>query len=44
MSLHTAATISEVRPRLMRRISSPVVASPRSHSRKSATVQPRIFR
>ena len=42
MSLHTAATISDVSPRLILRISSPVVASSRSHSRRSDTVQPRI--
>ena len=43
MSLHTAATISEVSPRLRRRMSAPVVPSSRIHSRRSETVQPLIL-
>ena len=43
ISLHTAATISEVRPRLSFRMSAPVVVSDRIHSRRSDTVQPRIL-
>ena len=42
MSLHTAATISEVRPRRTREMSALVVVSARSHSRRSETVQLRI--
>ena len=43
MSLHTAAIISAVSPRLSLRISAPVVVSARIHSRSSDTVQFRIF-
>ena len=42
MSLATAATISLVRPREIRRMAAPSLASSRSHSRSSDTVQFRM--